>query len=163
MPPRNYEPIDALEPGEVSFIIELLAAMAPMSEIKNRLFELSGKIISEKTVRKVQIRYANVVQEQMKAYLNNIEGSPLAHPRIRLDLLYRIVQDCLTQRPDKSIRVDPENFEVVSKADNSTAVQAIKLAAQDMAALENIKIQKKDKGIDDDDSESYEVDTGMGA
>lgn len=156
---------DGYETTEITYVIELLAAMASETEIKKKFFEFTypGKVISGKTIQKISLRFAKQIRERNEAYLRNIKGNPLAHPRIRLDILYRIVEDSLIQRPSHSVKVSNEEYEVVTKADNPTAINAIKLATMDLVKREELDMARErlDKEKPDDDSGEIEIDDGL--
>lgn len=158
---------DGLEAQEVAYIIELIAAMSTTEEIKKKFFEFTypGKAISAKQIQKISLRFAKQIRERNEAYLRNIAGNPLAHQRVRLDILHRIIDDSLKQRPSHSVKVGDDHYEVVTKADNPTAINAIKLAMTDLNKREELDLAKEKLRLNQQDDEQYtgeiEVDDGV--
>lgn len=99
-------------------------------------------------------------------YLTNLEGNPLFHVKVRLDIAYKVLRDALKQRPSHTIKRGEDDFEVVMKADNVTALNALKIAMQDLAKQEELDMARNkktsDSGIEQVDTE-WEVDTGYGS
>lgn len=159
------EAFEGLEPGEISYIIELLAAMCSEEDIKKKFFEFTypGKALSGKTLQKVSFRFAKQIRERNDTYLRNIKGNPLAHQRVRLDILQRIVEDSMKQRASHSVKITNEDYEVVTKADNPTAINAIKLAMLDLVKREELDMQKLklDQEEDDGGGQEFIIDHGM--
>jgi hypothetical protein len=153
-------------PGEVTLIIELLSALVPIDEIQERFALFTGdmKKVSGSAIQQIQLRYSDRIRKQNDMYLKNIDGNPLAHMKIRLDIYYRILRDSLKQRPSHSVKHGEDSYELVLKADNPTALNALKLAMQDMAKqreldlLENKKVSKE--GIEEVETE-WDVNDGL--
>ena len=149
---------EELESSEVAYAIELMAAMAPESEIIERFKGFCGKEITRKTLNKLSLRFAKQIREQNEAYLKNISGCPLSHARIRLDILNRIVEDSRKQRASHSVKITNDDYEVVTKADNPTAINALKQAFNEMMKREELDMEKSK--LNDTPSE-FEIDDGM--
>lgn len=79
--------------GEISYVLELLAAMCSTEEIKELFLKFSeGKRITNSTIQQLQMRFADKIAIQHALYINNIEGNPLSHLKIRLDIAYKILR-----------------------------------------------------------------------
>lgn len=146
--------------GEVSFVIELLAAMCPAEEIQLKFndFTEGQKKISKKNIQLITLRFGKKISEMNSRYLKNVKGNPLSHQRVRLDILERIVKQCLIERPSHSIR-SGDDFEVVKKADYANAINALKLVMADLAKREELdNVKKKEAGTDIQD---WEIDDGI--
>ena len=124
---------DGYEPGEISYVIELLGAMATIAEIQQKFKEFTEgqKTISPKTIQSISIRFAKRIEDSNKKYLKNIDGNPLAHLRIRLDILDKIVKDCVQYKFMKSFRTD-SGFATELVPDYPTALNALKQAMTEM-------------------------------
>lgn len=155
-------------PGEVTYVIELLAAMTPTDEIQELFFKFTNeqKRIPGPAIQQIQLRYSDRIRRQNEIYLANVNGNPLAHVKVRLDIAYKILRDSLRQRPSHTIKRGEDDFEVVMKADNVTALNALKLAMQDLAKQEELEIARNKKvsteGIEEVDTE-WEVNDGLGS
>lgn len=164
---RIIEGFDNYEVGEIAYVIELLAAMCTPEEIKDKFFSFTepGKVISHKTIQKIAMRYSKQISERNAIYLKNLNGNPLSHRRVRLDVLQRIIKECLTSRPSHSIRVG-DDYEMVMKADHGNAISALKLVLQEMDKQEEVRALEKQVGLGEEDEEDeddgYEADNGLG-
>lgn len=116
----------------------------PTDEIQELFFKFTNekKALPGAVIQQIQLRYAEKIKKQNEAYLKNIDGNPLAHLRIRLDIAYKIVRDSLKERPSHTVRLSEDELEVVFKADNPTAINAIKMAIQDLNKREELDIEK---------------------
>jgi hypothetical protein len=161
---RILGPIDNLEPAEVGYVIELLAAMSTPDEIKEKFINFTepAKAISFKTIQKIAMKYSKDIAERNKTYLEYVEGNPLAHRRVRMDILERIVKEAMTLRPSHSVRLG-DDFEMVMKADFPSALNALKLAAAEMLKLDELRALEKEAGkvTNIDDEEGYESNNGL--
>lgn len=161
------ESFEGMEPGEISYVIELLAAMCSEDEIKKKFFEFTfpGKAITGKQIQRISLRFAKQIRERNEAYLRNIKGNPLAHMRVRLDILNRIVEDSLKERPSHSVKTSTDEYEIVTKRDNPTAINAIKLAIFDLTKREELDMKQKEleEGKEDEDDGEIDIDDGLTA
>lgn len=158
----GIEAFDGFEAAEIAYIIELLAAMSSTKEIQNKVREFTTppKALGIKTLQKIQLRFAKQIRERNEAYLRNVEGNPLAHQRVRLDILQRIIDDCLIQRPSHAVKTGEDNFEVVTKADNNNAINAVKLAMTDINKSQELALEKKKQEEFEQSTPDFEVDVG---
>lgn len=164
---KGLDDFEGYDASEIAYVIELLAAMCTVDEIKKKFFEFTypGKTLSAKTIQKIILRFGKQIRERNEAYLRNISGNPLAHQRVRLDILQRIVDDSMKQRPSHSVKIADDQYEVVTKADNPTAINAIKLAMTDLNKREELDLAKQKLKLDEDDEDfeigEFEVDNGV--
>lgn len=149
---------DGYDNSEIAYVIELLAAMCTVQEVKKKFFEFTypGKDISAKTIQKISLRFAKKIRERNEAYLRNIQGNPLAHQRVRLDILHRIIEDSMKQRPSHSVKIADDQYEVVTKADNPTAINAIKLAMTDLNEREKLDMTREKLKLEQESEEDFE-------
>lgn len=79
--------------GEIAYIVELLAAMISYEEVKELFIKFSeGKKVTSSTLQQIQLRFSDKISTQNEIYLKNIEGNPLSHLKIRLDIAYKILR-----------------------------------------------------------------------
>lgn len=79
------ESLDKFTPGEITFVIENLAAMCPIDEVQELFFKFTNeaKRISGSEVQQIQLRHGARIKRQNEIYLSNLEGNPLAHLKVR--------------------------------------------------------------------------------
>lgn len=162
---------DKLDAGELTFVIELLAALCTEEQVCDRFEQFTNgtKTINARTIQKVQLRYKKLIERQTKAYLTNIKGNPLAHERVLLDILHKVIMESMKERPSHSVKVGDNEFEVVEKPDFSSVLAAIKIAktiVHDKRSLDQ-KDQKdntnstREKLEEIIETEGWEVDAGI--
>jgi hypothetical protein len=154
-------------PGEIVFIIELLSAMRPIDEIQERFhkFTLNQKRIHGSKIIEIERDHSSRIKRQREMYLKNVKGNPLAHPKVVLDILYDIVLESRKPRPVNSVKVGDNEFQIVEKTDNETAIRAIKTAVDYMSDLEKLSMAKSKLPKDDKDIEealsSWQIEDGL--
>lgn len=116
--------------GEIVYIIKLSSALRPVEEILDKFFNFTGKQkrVTGDTILEIQADFANRITRESEIYLKNVAGNPLAHPRIVLDICWDIVKECRKPMPSHTIKIADNQYEVVEKSDNDTALKAVKLA-----------------------------------
>ncbi len=140
-----------LSTGELTCIVELLGALKTYEEVQDAFYSFCDKekSVSKNVIQQVQLRFADKIKAQKQLYLENIEGCPLAHLKVRVDIAYKILQDSLKQRPAYIIKVGADKYETIYKADNITALRALQLVMQDLNKREELDLeQKKSQPID---------------
>ncbi len=98
-------------------------------------------------------------------YLSNVSGNPLAHQRVRLDIAYKILRDALKPEPSHTLKKSNDEYEIVYKVDRTNALNALKLAMQDLNDKEKIDIVKGKKEENDQPDKSaseWQVEDGLG-
>lgn len=81
----SFDGFGEYTPGEVTFIIESLAAMQTSEEVQEgfRNFTNGQKVLPGQVIQLIQLKFADKIRRQTEIYLNNIQGNPLAHLRVR--------------------------------------------------------------------------------
>ena len=148
--------------AERRFVIELLAAMRTPSEIQQSFsaFNNGTKTISIQAIKQVEKEHIYEVRTQNELYLKHIEGNPLAHRRIRLDIYNKVVTDAFKEIIEKYIQnPNDESFEgIPMKRDYGSIIRALDAARKEMQdhAEENkpipIVMEEKEKPIEEDNS-----------
>ena len=151
---------EGLSSGECSYIVELLSAMESIENIKTKFREFSGREITPALVYKIALRFSKQIREKTKTYLDNVGGEPLAHSRIRLRILNKVIEDASIQRPShtvKELKTDPntgevtENVILVKKADNASVIAALGLAQKEINEDRKLRVlEDKNKVVEDD-------------
>lgn len=72
--------------AEVTFIIEMLAALLPLNDLQEAFFKFtnSKRALPGPVIQQIQLKYADKIKRQNELYLSNVQGNPLAHLRIRI-------------------------------------------------------------------------------
>lgn len=164
----NFGEFGDYSSGEVAYIIELLSAMQTPEEIQEAFYRFTEgrRGVRGEVIQMIQIRFSDRIKRQSEVYLNNIEGNPLAHLRVRLDIAYKIMKDSLRLRPSHTIKRGEDDYEVVMKSDNVTALNALKLAMQDLTKreeLDNVKLKKAQVENLNELQSEWEIDDGLTA
>lgn len=155
-------------PAEVTYVIELLATMESLESIQDLFYKFTNetKKLPGTVVQQIQLKYRERIQRQSELYLTNLKGNPLFHLRIRLDIANKVLKDAMKPRPSHTVKLGEDNYEVVYKADNATALNALKLVIQDLAEREKqdrAKEQETPKTAEDNDpSKNWEIEDGFG-
>lgn len=155
--------------GEVILIIQLSAALQTIDEIINKFYTFTDKKkkITGSQVMEIQADFSTFIAKKSSVYLSNVDGNPLAHPRIILDLCLELYKECRIKTPTHSIKVADNLYETVEKSDLKTALAALKLAKDFQVELKKIKMEeekeKKKNNIPTNapaisEAESWEVD-----
>lgn len=150
--------------GEIAYVIELLAAMRPVDEVQELFLKFTNNIkgLPGAVVQQIQLKYSDRIKRQNDMYLSNINGNPLAHLRVRLDIAYKILRDSLVDRPSHTLKVGEGDFQVVNKKDNPTALNALKLAMQDMAKHEEEEREKAKEDPRTESEDNWNIQDGIG-
>ena len=112
--------------GEITFVIEKLGAMQNYVETQEEFFEFTDKTkkIPKSVIQQIELKFNDKIKRQNELYLTYIDGNPLAHLKIRLDIAYKILQDSLKARPAYTIKTGDGEYETITKADNVTALRS---------------------------------------
>lgn len=126
---ENYK---QLTPQQVRFIVELIGAMIPPSQIQAKFSSMyEGKEISPKLIKEVELEHAQEVSEYHEMYLKYIGSCPIAHTRIRMDILYKIATEAMKERLSHTVSVNGESIPI-SKPDLAIALKALEIARREM-------------------------------
>lgn len=152
-----------LSPGEITYIIELLAGFKDYEEVCALFFEFTEgeKRLPKKAIQQIQLKFSDKIKRQNELYLTYIEGNPLAHLKVRLDIAYKILKDSLKLKPAFTIKVGDGEYETVMKADNVTALRALQLAMNDLNKREELDIEQKKNAPLDQTNSSWDVNDGL--
>lgn len=136
--------------GEVLVIIQLSAAMLSMEEIKTKFYSFTErkKRITSDQIIEIQADFGTLIEKKSKEYLKNIEGNPLAHPRILLDAIYDIYKESRKKTPSGSVKTSETAYEIIEKEDLKTALAALKLAIDYQTSMKRIQIEEDKKRKD---------------
>ena len=154
-----------LTSGEITFIIELLAAMKTSEEIQEAFMKFTNgeKKLSGSTIQQIQLKYADRIKSKNKAYLNNIEGCPLAHAKVRLEIAQEVIRDSMVKRSSRTMKITNDEGEDIivpedPKMDGPTILNALKYALAEMTQVEEAKSQRPPGEVNED--ESWQLDNG---
>lgn len=130
--------------GEVVYIIKLSAALQPIEDIVDKFWIFTGKTkkIRGSVVQEIQADFSARITREAEVYLKNIEGNPLSQPRVVLDMCWDIIKDCRKPVPSHTVKVADNQYEMIEKSDNDTALKALKLATDYLNTLKKIQIEE---------------------
>lgn len=155
--------------GEIVYIIKLSAALRPVEEIIDRFYTFTGrdKRVTGDIVLEIQADFTNRITRESEIYLKNIEGNPLAHDRIVLDILWDIVRECRKPMPSHTIKIADNQYDIVEKCDNDTAIKAIKLAIDHLNTKKKMSIEEERRKppvvetVKEDEPMGWEISDGI--
>lgn len=140
--PRKYGDFTR---GEIIYIIQLSAALQSNDEIEEKFHKLTKgqKSIKGTQIIEIQADFSSTIAKKSEIYLKNINGNPMAHPRIILDMCLELYKECRKKTPSHTIKISHEAYEVVEKEDLKTALAAVKLAKDFTMELKKLELEKE--------------------
>ena len=165
--PVDFGPHGEFSPGEITYVIELLSAMCPVDEIQDMFLKFTNgvKPIPGQVIQQIQLKYADKIRRQNEMYISNVDGNPLAHLRVRLDIAYKILRDALKPEPSHTLKKSNDEYEIVYKIDRTNALNALKLVMTDLnnrEKLDNDKAKKAEGEGIEEISKEWNVEDGLG-
>lgn len=116
---------DGLSPEQKAFLFLKLALKSPYTEIKQEFEQFFESKINGDVIIALKARFKDEIDLISETELNSLDGNPLCHPRVRLDIIYKCLQEAMTPKATGSYREGPIGSEEykIEKDINHTAIK----------------------------------------
>lgn len=117
-----------LNDEQKSYIILGLALKKEFAEIKQNFERLFEAKIKGEVLINIDKKFKDKIDELAEKELNDINRSPLAHSRIRLEFIYKGLQEASSPKPVRSIRTGEREYETIYEIDHAAIAKYLSLA-----------------------------------
>lgn len=155
---------EPLNEKQVAFIIKYLALKKPYNKIKEDFQAFFERKISGEAIMDVEARHQPIVQEVAVRELSDIRRNPIAHPRIRLDILYDCLVMAMTPQIVRSVRITDTEYREIYGIDHGAVAKYLQLAREEEYLAKKLLLEKLKLDIEMDKDSGFvpvEIDTGM--
>lgn len=127
----NIDKYSNLNKEETQFILMAFALKKPVVEIKIDFQKLFEKTLKGEVLIQFAGRYSDEIKALSKVEMENIGKVPITHSRIRMEFIYKGLQEASTPKAVRSIRVGPTEYEVTYEVDHAAIAKYLQLAQQE--------------------------------
>ena len=146
------------------FIIKALALKTPYPKIKQDFQIFFEEKITGEEIMDIENKYKSDIEDVAVEELNDIRRNPLAHSRIRLDLIYESLKYAMKPRTIRSFKVSDTEYEEVQDIDHQAIAKYLQMAREEEYLAKKLLLEKIKLDLDIHNAtgfEPVEIDTGI--
>lgn len=148
----------------ILFVIKALALKTPYPKIKQDFHIFFEEKITGEEIMAIEDKYKEEIEEEAEQELNNIRKNPLAHSRIRLDILNRAMEYALKPQGVRSIKVGDNEYETIMDINHQAIAKYVQLSRDEEYLAKRLLLEKIKLDLDIHNAtgfEPVEIDTGF--
>lgn len=138
------------------FIIKALALKTPYPKIKQDFQIFFEEKITGEEIMLVEDKYSSTIEEVAYEELNNIRNNPLAHSRIRLDIINRAMEYALKPRVIRSYKISDNEYGQELDIDHQAIAKYCQLSRDEEYYAKKLLLEKIKLDLDIHNSTGFD-------
>lgn len=124
------------------FVLKALALKTPVTKVKQDYQVFFEEKITGDQIMEIEKAYSDLIAEIAIKELNDVRANPLAHTRVRLDLIYECLKYAMKARPVRSVKISDNEYEQVMDIDHQAIAKYLQLARDEEYNAKKLLLEK---------------------